>query len=890
MPGPPLMIAMICPDFEGPVRNGGIGTANAHLAQVLAMAGHSVRVLFTQPAENDTDPEGWRTTADTSRIGITLLEGGGSPRSRRAYYPDHEDVSRAYRAYEWVLDVAPDLVVVNDWRGHGFYIAQEIDRPPVVAVTHGPSLWHDQGNAALANDRDHVLRYYLERKTVEAADAVVSPSAYMLEWLHLHGYRLPTMQYVQPNPLILESRRAKPSNPTGLAFFGRLEYRKGLTEFCDAIDLLVERKQPPTRVTFLGKFGFVGAERAAEYLARRIAPWPLEVVVHSSLDSRSALRELEESGDMAVMASLVENSPYAVMEAAIRGIPFVARDVGGIRELLDTETAGRSLFSGTANDLADALQSQLAGGVRPPRLAFQVEANNAAWSTGLPALASDLHDRPSSATRERSPSITICLVHHNRPAYLHEAVGSLLAQDDSAFDVVLIDDGSDEASRSEVRRLQPQFDDRGWRIIFTENQYLGAARNTAASASRSEYLLFMDDDNVALPSMVRTFRGVASRTGADLVTCAFDVFSESGDGDQVSAERFLPLGDSLSEGARRNVIGDANSLIRRSAFDALGGFTTDVGVGSEDYELFLRLVLSDKRVALCPRPLFQYRRHQQSMTASTHVAVNSTRAMRAFLQCWPANMYELALAARPASTVESVAQPWCEEHLLSWDADDAFVCWALMGGREDVARRAAVCQLEDTPGRLVLGLFDTVKDHGWGAATAAIRCSAWSHAVTLDAGLVVAAAHAGFDDDNRCAFVSWLLLEWSAPWPDDQRLDALACGLLVLTGTGRTVTRLAVLGVALRIASEAYVRRRPDIRQAIRDGSLPSALAHYVAWGAAEGLPWPELQPLSQAARGWTADERQELVVAASAAALPELRRFLSVVLASQHPLPLGAC
>ena len=56
------------------------------------------------------------------------------------------------------------------------------------------------------------------------------------------------------------------------------------------------------------------------------------------------------------------------------------------------------------------------------------------------------------------------------------------------------------------------------------------------------------------------------------------------DGDEhPRTERWLPLGDAAAVGLFKNCFGDAASLVERRAFEALGGFTEDGGVGHEDW-------------------------------------------------------------------------------------------------------------------------------------------------------------------------------------------------------------------------------------------------------------------------------------------------------------------
>jgi glycosyltransferase involved in cell wall biosynthesis len=218
---------------------------------------------------------------------------------------------------------------------------------------------------------------------------------------------------------------------------------------------------------------------------------------------------------------------------------------------------------------------------------------------------------------------------------LRQAVESLRRQDYPHFEVILIDDGSSSpAALTVLKELKPEFEQRGWRIVWQDNRYLGAARNAAVREARGEYLLFMDDDNLAKPHEISTLVAVARRTGADVVTALMDFFSEIGlDGGPVRECRWLCSGvPSLAVGLSRNCFGDANALVRRAAFDAVGGFTEDRGVTHEDWEFFVKVVMHGLKLEVVPEALFWYRVTPDSMIRRTPRYHNYLRHLRPYLE------------------------------------------------------------------------------------------------------------------------------------------------------------------------------------------------------------------------------------------------------------------
>lgn len=244
---------------------------------------------------------------------------------------------------------------------------------------------------------------------------------------------------------------------------------------------------------------------------------------------------------------------------------------------------------------------------------------------------------PTSPSRAdtHTPFVSVCLVHHERPRLLRQALDSLAAQDYSAFEVVLVDDGSTSPEALAcLDQLAPQFAARGWTLVRQPNRYLGAARNTAAHHARGEFLLFMDDDNLAKPNEIRTLMLAAQRTQADIVTTFMDFFSgdEPPCPGQSPTCRWLFAGVGSLAGIARNCYGDANALVRRSCFEALGGFTEDYGITHEDWEFFARAALRGFHLEVVPEALFWYRLAPGSMIRTTPAARNYARSLRPFLE------------------------------------------------------------------------------------------------------------------------------------------------------------------------------------------------------------------------------------------------------------------
>lgn len=642
--GKPRRVCIASFDFVGPVKNGGVGTAFTSLGEALAAAGHDVTLLFLAGkwCENKT-LEHWIEHYRRKGIRFVPLPDSGLSINSRWH------INKAYEGYLWLKQQpAFDVVHFSEWKGPGYFALRAKRQGLAFADTllcihtHGPTLWHKLSNGEYVTSADDIELDYLERLSVRLADVVASPSQYLLRWMVDRGWTLPENTFVQQyvRPATARAPKAGADRVQAideLVFFGRLEIRKGLVLFCDALDRL---KDDPAlaskRISFLGKSDKVHGRESAEYIAERAKAWPWKYEIISDRDQMGAMDYLQGEGRLAVIPSLVDNLPNTVLECLGAQVPLLASDAGGIPEMIAPEDLAATCFPLRVPAFAARLKQAWIEGVRPARYAIEQKANERAWSGWHEGLVKPTVSAP---VQPNSPAlVSICMSHWNRPAYLRQALASIEAQDYAAYEVVLIDDGSTSPeAHALLAELEPRFATRGWKLLRNaENRYPGAARNRAAREARGEFILFMDDDNCAKPHAVSTFVRVAHTTGADIVTCCLDTFSGPGEpkANLKPNQRWLFLGDDIGTGALRNNFGDTNGLWRREVFLSVGGFHEDWGVGHEDWEILARAVLAGHKLETVPEPLAWYRLNESEATVNrkTPVHANHQANLRPYLE------------------------------------------------------------------------------------------------------------------------------------------------------------------------------------------------------------------------------------------------------------------
>ena len=711
-PARPLRICIASFDFVGPVRNGGVGTAFTSLGEAMAAAGHEVTLLFLAGrwCENRT-MDYWVDYYHKKGIRFVPM-------------PDTElrvesrfNIAKGYEGYLWLQKHNFDVIHFSEWKGPGYFtmLAKQqglaFANTLLCVHTHGPTLWHKLSNAEYVTQVDDLEVDYVERSSVKMADVVVSPSQYLLRWMRDCDWALPENCYVRQYVRPATARKPQPNADRvhrikELVFFGRLEVRKGLVLFCDALDQL--KNDPKLRhatITFLGKVDKVGGRDSAEYLADRAKQWPWKWQIVSDRDQAGAMDYLQGRERLALLPSLVDNLPNTVLECLGAQVPFLASDAGGIPEMIATSDLEVTCFPLRARPFAEKLRHALSAGVRPARSAVDAQENERAWVRWHESLPlADAHQVSLEAVTLAitQPLVSICMSHWNRPAYLGQALASIEAQDYPNFEVVLVDDGStDPEAQKLVTSLEAQFAKKGWQLLRNaENRYPGAARNLAARQARGEFILFMDDDNCAKPHAVSTFVRVARKTGADILTCCLDTFSgqDAPHAQLVPKTRWLFLGPDVATGALRNNFGDTNSLWRREVFLALGGFHEDWGIGHEDWELHAKAVLKGYQLQVVPEPLAWYRLNDTEATVNrkTPLHANLMANIRPYLEAVPPALRQVVrlvqgqlMASLEAAQRLRVLEETANRNSTETPYAQATIQWrsALTAGRHLLTRR-----------------------------------------------------------------------------------------------------------------------------------------------------------------------------------------------------------
>jgi len=387
-PTPPR-VCIVTNELIGPFKNGGIGTAMTGLAETLASGGMSVTVLYTGHAGTALlGFETWREHYNAKNIELVALTIEDTEWIQGPLR--HASLGVPWLVYTWLAEHHFDLVHFNECRGEGSLalaakrLSLGFEETLFVVAMHSPSQWVLELNHTSPASTVLAAFSYCERLSSKCADVIWSPSEYMLGWARDHDFVLPENTFVQRYAIPAVPESHPPSDIRHpiheLVFFGRLEERKGLRLFCNALDALNDDlAQRNVTVTFLGKPHTCGGMNSLDYLAKRSAAWTFRMQTITDHGQPEAIEYLRGGNRLAVMASPLDNSPCTVYEALAHGLPFVAARTGGIPELVHADDRDKVLFDYTTDALRAALVDALDHGGSIARAATTQEEARRAW-------------------------------------------------------------------------------------------------------------------------------------------------------------------------------------------------------------------------------------------------------------------------------------------------------------------------------------------------------------------------------------------------------------------------------------------------------------------------------------------------------------------------------
>ena len=208
-----------------------------------------------------------------------------------------------------------------------------------------------------------------------------------------------------------------------------------------------------------------------------------------------------------------------------------------------------------------------------------------------------------------SPIVSILTTVYNREKYLAACIDSVLASTYQDWELIIVDDVSSDGSVA----IAKSYEQKDARIkVYVNDKNLGdyPNRNKAASYAKGKYIKYLDADDIIYPH------------GLEIMVHTMEQFPEAGLGisqkvaEDVKPYPFLmqPKETFRREFLKRGVLGlgPTGTIIRRDAFETLGGFTGTRYIG--DTEMWYKIALTYPVVKMEDNLIFWRQHDDQEIT------------------------------------------------------------------------------------------------------------------------------------------------------------------------------------------------------------------------------------------------------------------------------------
>jgi len=214
-----------------------------------------------------------------------------------------------------------------------------------------------------------------------------------------------------------------------------------------------------------------------------------------------------------------------------------------------------------------------------------------------------------AVNEETEPIVSVVIPVYNHEEYIRESVESALGQDYDNLEVVVVDDGSTDATPEVLKTFGSRI-----RCIRQGNQGTAAALNTGIQHARGSLIAWLSSDDLFLPGKIKR-QLMELNKNPSLTLVYTDSIVIDAHGRELKAARCTstPSKDLALELLKRNFINGSSVLIRRDCFEQVGLFDESLPTDS-DGDMWFRLLKNGHEFGHVPVPLVKYRWHSSNLS------------------------------------------------------------------------------------------------------------------------------------------------------------------------------------------------------------------------------------------------------------------------------------
>jgi glycosyltransferase involved in cell wall biosynthesis len=212
---------------------------------------------------------------------------------------------------------------------------------------------------------------------------------------------------------------------------------------------------------------------------------------------------------------------------------------------------------------------------------------------------------------KNNPSVSVIIPTYNRGWILKEAVDSVLAQNFQGFELIVVDDGSDD----NTPEILVSFGNR-IKAISQKNKGVSSARNRGIASSFGEYIAFIDSDDLWLPGKLSAQLAFFKNNPDALICQTEEIWVKNGKRVNPGKRHKKISGFNFEKSLELCLVSPSAVMMKRRLFDITGLFDETLPA-CEDYDMWLR-VNSRYPIYLIDTPLVVKRGGHKDQLSGIH--------------------------------------------------------------------------------------------------------------------------------------------------------------------------------------------------------------------------------------------------------------------------------
>ncbi|MFA5295497.1 MAG: glycosyltransferase [Methanoregulaceae archaeon] len=658
-------ICLATSQFEGIDHVGGIGTYYRELSILLSSNGWNVIIVYLSGNESSVSEEDISTFSDyflnihgiqiydarvlckSMGIDTEIIHAIDAIAESDRYLAQSHIMHEAIQVLKKKYGLKIDLIEFHEWQGIGAIpirmkkIFGDYKNTKMIVKLHSPDAWIRESYFKPSLCPKDIKIDYLNRYSFNNADIQVSPTEYLLEWCKFHGWNVRADASVCRNIISFPEVRIpeKLIKENLIAFFGRIEERKGLLEFIDSL-LYIKRHFPEFTekygIAFIGKEGKISPESIRKQLSG------YEIEFYTFVDRDDALSFIKDKARLVVIPSWQDNFPNTILECMSLAVPFITSRGGGIPEILGK---GSELYHSISCDVTDPKQfgdliinylnseqetTLKILSVAHNRLKELVDSHEILEWYGKNT-EKDIPSEDSSidtSQKDPDPRVTATIVVRDQTTekYLETTINSVLMQTFKNIKIIIHSSSSDPQALLHFEYFKNKYREKG--ITFLHAQSLNGVYsiNQILPIIDTKYLVIMNGGDIARPEMVELLvMCMENHDTTASMTCYYRNFNDSDESEIVDHIKnpeecfpkishnsvFSSIGPCIPLIFFENIMGTSNSIYATSIVKEVGGWP-DIKFGNSDWTMRLKLLAFGCHLDIVPKILLCCRENSVS--------------------------------------------------------------------------------------------------------------------------------------------------------------------------------------------------------------------------------------------------------------------------------------